>query len=43
METEAQARIAGTDVSKFLHLFEKYVKTPVRNAPEMLRKALWGK
>ena len=32
---------AGSDTSKFLELFDKYVKEPVRNNPDLLRKAGW--
>jgi len=32
---------AGTDTNKFLELFDKYVKEPVRNNPDLLRKAGW--
>lgn len=32
---------AGSDTNKFLKLFDKYVKEPVRNNPDLLRKAGW--
>jgi hypothetical protein len=35
------AREAGNDVNKFLKLFEKYVKAPVRQNPDLLRKDGW--
>jgi hypothetical protein len=34
---------AGCDVRKFLNLFEKYVKQPIRENPELLRKSGWRK
>ena len=34
---------AGTDAAKFLKLFEKYVKAPVRADPSLLTKAGWGR
>ena len=35
------AKEAGPNKSKFLELFEKYVKEPVRKNPQMLRKDYW--
>ncbi|QLQ17019.1 MAG: hypothetical protein HZY73_16695 [Micropruina sp.] len=35
------AKEAGTDKNLFLDLFEKYVKNPVRNNPQLLRRAGW--
>lgn len=35
------AKEAGTDKTKFLQLFDKYVKQPVRDNPDLLRKAGW--
>ena len=35
------ARQASTDKGKFLDLFEKYVKEPVRQNSELLRKSGW--
>ena len=35
------AREAGASSQKFLALFEKYVKEPVRLNPELLRKSGW--
>lgn len=35
------AREARKSTEKFLELFEKYVKEPIRNNPELLRKAGW--
>ena len=35
------SREAGTDVDKFLKLFEKNVKKPVRRNPDMVRKRFW--
>ena len=35
------AREAGTDKARFLELYEKYVKQPTREAPEMLRRFWW--
>ena len=32
---------AGSDTSKFLELFDKYVKEPVRNNSDLLRKTGW--
>ena len=32
---------AGGSVDKFLELYDKYVKEPVRNNPELLRKSGW--
>ena len=32
---------AGCDVNRFLALFERYVKQPIRDNPEMLRKSGW--
>jgi hypothetical protein len=32
---------AGQDTSKFLELFENYVKTPIRNNPDLLSKEGW--
>jgi hypothetical protein len=32
---------AGDDQAKFLELFEKYVKGPVRLNPDLLRKSGW--
>ena len=32
---------AGSDTSKFLELFDKYVKEPVRNNPDLLKKVGW--
>jgi len=31
----------GKDLSKFLELFEKYVKAPIRKKPGLLRKSGW--
>ncbi len=39
METAAQE--AGKDTTKFLELFGKYVVQPIKNNPELLRKAGW--
>jgi hypothetical protein len=36
------AREAKGDKAKFLELFEKYVKTPIRENPDMLRKKWWS-
>jgi len=33
------AQEANGNKAKFLELFEKYVKQPVRNNPQLLRKA----
>jgi len=38
---ERAAREAGNDRGKFLKLFEKYVKKPIRENPDLLRKAGW--
>lgn len=35
------AREAGADKSKFLNLFDRYVRKPVRDNPDLLRKAGW--
>jgi len=35
------AREAGDDAARFLELFEKHVKAPVRNNPQLLRKSGW--
>jgi len=35
------AREAGMNKKKFLELFERYVKQPVRDNPDLLRKAGW--
>ena len=35
------AREAGTDLAKFLELFEQYVKQPVMDNPELLRRSGW--
>lgn len=35
------AREAGPDKAKFLDLFDRYVKQPVRDNPDLLRKAGW--
>jgi hypothetical protein len=32
---------AGCDANKFLALFERYVKRPPRENPELLRKSGW--
>jgi hypothetical protein len=32
---------AGNDKALFLELYEKYVKKPTREAPEMLRRFWW--
>ncbi len=37
------AREAGTDKDLFLQLFEKYVKDPVRQDPDILYKRGWGR
>ncbi len=37
------AKEAGDDVDKFKTLFDKYVKQPVRDNPDLLRKAGWKK
>jgi len=37
------AREAGTDTGKFLDLFEKYVKAPVRANPDILYRRGWGR
>lgn len=36
-------RQAGACKDKFLSLFEKYVKQPIRNNPEKLKKSGWKK
>ena len=38
---ERAAREAGDDKGKFLELYEKYVKDPIRQNPELLRKSGW--
>jgi hypothetical protein len=35
------AREAGRNKAKFLELFEKYVKEPIRQNPDLLRKIGW--
>jgi hypothetical protein len=35
------AREAGKNKDKFLKLFDKYVKDPVRKNPDLLRKCGW--
>ncbi len=35
------SRKAGKDVDEFLKLFEKTVKKPIRENPELLRKSGW--
>jgi hypothetical protein len=38
---ERAAREAGGDTARFLELFEKYVKDPIRKNPDLLRKSGW--
>ena len=38
---ERAAREAGKDKGKFLELFDKYIKEPVRQNPDLLRKSGW--
>ncbi len=38
---ERAANEANGDKSKFIELFEKYVKEPIRNNPDLLRKSGW--
>lgn len=38
---EQAAKEAGDDVDEFLRLYEEYVKKPVRENPDLLRKAGW--
>jgi hypothetical protein len=42
-QIERAAKEAGDKKDKFLKLYEKYVKTPVRENPDMLRKEFWEK
>lgn len=37
----AEAREAGAEQSKFLELFEQYVKDPIRQNPDLLRLRGW--
>ena len=38
---ERAAREAGDDAAKFKRLFDKYVKQPVRDNPDLLRRKGW--
>lgn len=38
---QAAAREAGRNREKFLDLFDAYVKEPIRQNPELLRKSGW--